>query len=316
MRTRVIRRSLRVSVGRNLPRIAVILPVFNRAHAIRRAVDSVLAQEFEDFELIVVDDASTDGSAEVVAGIDDPRIRLLRHPRNLGGNAARNLGIRSASAPIICFLDSDDAYLPDKLTTVTTAFRTTPGLEGLIDSFRKTYPGRTRAPVDRHNPDLADSEDILVALFHRRIWKSTPSISVTREAAIRAGLFDETLKRRQDFDFLVRLLRTAHFASTGKVDWIKTDSVDGISADLDGYMQSMVAFWDRHPEYHDNPAYRGGFAADLARHFSKLLVRGRFGGMARAARPVVERIGWSGLAGNLVRGVGELRRLKRERRSA
>src|SRR5215212_3810304 len=101
-----------------LPRIAVIMPAYNRAGLIGRAIDSVLAQDFDDFELIVVDDGSADDTVEVVRRYDDPRVRLVELGRNQGSNAARNAGIRSASAPLIAFLDSDDAYLPHKLSTV------------------------------------------------------------------------------------------------------------------------------------------------------------------------------------------------------
>ncbi|HVF37605.1 MAG TPA: glycosyltransferase family 2 protein, partial [Sphingomicrobium sp.] len=97
------------------PAISVVMPVYNRADSVGRAVASVLAQDFPDFELIVVDDGSTDGTAEAVSAEIDPRLRLIRLPGNAGGNAARNRGIEAARAPLIAFLDSDDAYLPHKL---------------------------------------------------------------------------------------------------------------------------------------------------------------------------------------------------------
>src|ERR1700733_847645 len=100
-----------------MARIAVVIPVYNRGAIVRRAVDSVLGQEFTDFELIVVDDASSDDTADIVAAIDDPRLRLLHQPGRPGGNAARNRGIREATAPLIALLDSDDEYLPAKLGT-------------------------------------------------------------------------------------------------------------------------------------------------------------------------------------------------------
>src|SRR5262245_48081752 len=78
------------------PIISVVMPLYNREKTIARAIDSVLAQSFVDFELIVVDDGSTDRSVDVVAGIVDPRLRLVRVPANRGANAARNQGIRRA----------------------------------------------------------------------------------------------------------------------------------------------------------------------------------------------------------------------------
>src|SRR5947207_6163834 len=104
------------------PRISVVLPVFNREQRVAQAIDSVLAQDFEDFELIVVDDASTDRTAEVARGYDDPRIRVVGQKRNRGSNAARNAGIKAAKAPLIAFLDSDGIFLPHMLSTVGRKF--------------------------------------------------------------------------------------------------------------------------------------------------------------------------------------------------
>jgi glycosyltransferase involved in cell wall biosynthesis len=91
-----------------MAKISVILPVHNRADVLPRAVQSVIDQELSDFELLVVDDGSTDDSASVADSFVDPRVRLLRLPRNRGGNVARNEGIRAATAPLLAFLDSDD----------------------------------------------------------------------------------------------------------------------------------------------------------------------------------------------------------------
>lgn len=98
-----------------LPQVSVIIPAYNREATIGRAIRSVLSQSFNDLELIVVDDCSTDGTRAVVQGVDDRRIRYMRHERNLGAAAARNTGIRSAQGQILAFLDSDDEWLPQKL---------------------------------------------------------------------------------------------------------------------------------------------------------------------------------------------------------
>ena len=89
--------------------------MFNRAAPVRRAIESVLAQTCQDFEIIVVDDGSTDGTAAAVETFADRRITLIRHEQNRGGSAARNTGIRASSAAYVAFLDSDDEWLPTKL---------------------------------------------------------------------------------------------------------------------------------------------------------------------------------------------------------
>jgi glycosyltransferase involved in cell wall biosynthesis len=183
------------------PKISVILPVHNRADVLPRAIESVLDQELREFELIVVDDGSTDDSAQVAQSFGDDRIQLIRLDHNRGGNVARNQGIRAAGAPLIAFLDSDDRYLPNKLAWVAAEFERRPKLDLLVDSFIKVQPpGARKAEVVRRNPVIDDRELFRTALFTRQLWKATPAISVKRDIALEAGLFDETLRRLQDFD--------------------------------------------------------------------------------------------------------------------
>jgi glycosyltransferase involved in cell wall biosynthesis len=97
------------------PRITVLMPAYNRERYIRDAIESVLAQTRTDFELLIVDDGSTDGTAARVASYRDPRIRLLRNPQNLGIPATRNRGISEARGEFIAMLDSDDIAHPRRL---------------------------------------------------------------------------------------------------------------------------------------------------------------------------------------------------------
>ena len=94
--------------------ISVIIPLYNKARFVQRSLDSVLRQNFTDFELLVIDDGSTDGSAEIVARCPDPRLKLMRQP-NSGPGAARNCGLRVARGGLVAFLDADDEWLPDFL---------------------------------------------------------------------------------------------------------------------------------------------------------------------------------------------------------
>src|SRR5205823_3627484 len=127
------------------PAVSVILPVHNRADVLGRSIQSVLDQTLNNFELIVVDDGSTDGSLAVAKSFADPRIKIIEHGENRGGNAARNAGIRAAQAPLIAFLDSDDVYLPKKLERAAAEFERHPELDLLIDSFVKIQPSNAHA---------------------------------------------------------------------------------------------------------------------------------------------------------------------------
>lgn len=100
-----------------MPLFSVVIPLYNKEPHIKGAIDSVLAQKVQDFEIIIVDDGSTDKSAEVVKGFTDPRIRLIQQ-ENAGVSAARNKGIEKARAEIIAFLDADDEWTPSFLETI------------------------------------------------------------------------------------------------------------------------------------------------------------------------------------------------------
>ena len=298
-----------------LPRIAVIIPAYNRAAMISRAIDSVLAQDFHDFELIVVDDGSTDSTVEVARGFDDPRMRVVALGRNRGSNAARNAGIKNASAPLIAFLDSDDTYLPHKLSTVIAEFGRNPELDVLVDSFVKlTSPQAKRDWIERLNPRVTSTEEFARRLFARELWKPTSAITLKREAALRAGMFDEDVARRQDMEFLIRLTEVANCASTDVITWTKYWSPDSIS-EQKAFVASTLELVRRHPQYMARPEYRCGLAKDMTRHLLLLLRERRYGEAAKGAKLLVREFGAARTAGLLVIGARELskRRLKRRR---
>src|SRR5574341_762936 len=97
------------------PLISVVIPTHNRSGLLPRAIKSVLGQSYPHFEVIIVDDASLDGTQEVVEALGNGRLLYLRHTTNLGGSAARNTGIRAARGELVAFLDDDDEWLPQKL---------------------------------------------------------------------------------------------------------------------------------------------------------------------------------------------------------
>lgn len=280
------------------PSISVILPVHNRADVLVRAIQSVLDQRLSAFELIVVDDGSTDGSAAVAQSFDDARIRLVELGTNRGGNAARNAGLRAAAAPLIAFLDSDDTYLPGKLEHVVAEFGRRPDLDLLVDSFVKVQPPGARKPrVERRNPVIDDREQFRRALFTRLLWKATPAITVSRELALRT-MFDETLRRLQDFDFLIRASAVANCASTDQVLWVKYWDPNAISAQ-DNMIAANVELVRRHPECLSTPDYRPGLAYILRLSLWRRLKKADLSGAVRDVRNLGAAFG-SGQAARLL----------------
>jgi glycosyltransferase involved in cell wall biosynthesis len=267
------------------------MPVHNRADVLPRAIESVLDQDLREFELIVIDDGSSDSSAEGAESTGDERVRLIKLDRNRGGNVARNEGIRAARAPLIAFLDSDDRYLPNKLSWVVAEFERRPKLDLLVDSFIKVQPpGSRKREIVRRNPVINDRELFRMALFTRQLWKATPAITVRREIALAAGLFDETLRRLQDFDFLIRASEIANCASTDQVLWVKYWDAGAISAQ-DNMIPANVELVRRHPEYLRTPAYRPGLAHALRLSTWRRIKRGDVAGTIRDIRNLADAFG-------------------------
>ena len=185
-----------------MPEISVVIPTYNREHTLRRAVQSVLGQTFTDFEVIVVDDCSTDQTKNLVESFRDKRIVYVRHDQNAGPGAARNTGIRRARGQLIAFLDSDDEWLPEKLRLQVEFLKGAPSsVEGVCTGYYlhlvrlgmtvEKVPSRPRSWL----------EEFLV-----RGCDLTPGTTFvgTARCFARVGLFDEELPRLQDGDWLIR----------------------------------------------------------------------------------------------------------------
>lgn len=131
----------------SLTYFSIIMPLYNKAPYVRKAVESVVSQTFTDWELVVVDDGSTDGSGEVVAGVTDSRIRIVRQ-ENAGVGAARNRGVAESSAPYICFLDADDWWEPSFLEGMAGFIKRYPDAGIYGSSYYIVKNGRKRlAPI-------------------------------------------------------------------------------------------------------------------------------------------------------------------------
>jgi glycosyltransferase involved in cell wall biosynthesis len=263
----------------------VVLPVHDRAPVVRRAIDSVLAQTLAAWELIAVDDGSTDGTAEILAAVRRPGVRVLQSPDNRGANWARNEGVRAARGEIVSFLDSDDAFLPGKLERVVALFDARPDLDALVDSFEVHVPTGAGVRVrSRRNPPVSDPAEFRRRVFGREIYKATPAISVRRAALLEVGLFDETLRRRQDMDLLLRLSRRHRCAAIDEVLWVKHWTAGAVSTREDTFLDAVMDICRRHPDYLAIADYRRGLDRDLFRHFVRLARAGEVRALVRDAR--------------------------------
>lgn len=182
------------------PFFSVVIPVFNRAAMLGQALASVLAQSERDFEIVVVDDGSTDDPKAVVVALADPRIRYIRQD-NRGGGAARNTGIRQATGCFIAFLDSDDVFLPGHLAAMRKLLEGTTRTAGYARILVDRGDGRTILKPPRA---LRAGEDMASYLFCDRGFVPTITTVVPAELA-KATLYHENLREAEDADFAIRL---------------------------------------------------------------------------------------------------------------
>jgi glycosyltransferase involved in cell wall biosynthesis len=181
------------------PQVSVIIPTYNRGRIIKEAVDSVLAQDYKDFELIVVDDGSTDNTSDVLAPYGDD-IRVL-FQENKGVSAARNRGIAEASGRFIAFLDSDDLWLPQKLSAQVEFFNQRP--DALICQTEEVWirNGIRINPKKRHQKPSG-----MIFKPSLELCLVSPSaVMIQRNLLDRVGGFDETLAACEDYDLWLRI---------------------------------------------------------------------------------------------------------------
>jgi GT2 family glycosyltransferase len=186
------------------------MAAYNNASTIGEAIESVRRQTRSDWELIVVDDCSRDGTPDIAEGMDDPRIRVVRQPANRGPAAARNRGISVARAAIVCPLDSDDLWLPEYLETMGRTLESNPAtavactdawvLDDGTGRIRKTSATATQYPPQ---PLPEDPQTFLAELLQRNFVYN--SVAARREALLKVGGYDERLWVGEDWELWLRL---------------------------------------------------------------------------------------------------------------
>ena len=244
-----------------MPRVSVIIPTYNCAQYIGVAVESVLAQTFADYELIVVDDGSTDETADTLKPYEG-RITLI-HQENQERSAARNTGIRASSGQYIAFLDSDDIWQPNKLKRQVAILDQYP--EVVLTYCQALYVDIDGRPVEFVGETASgeSGSEIIVADLSRNLLLgnvisgggSTPM--VRRAALEEVGLFDEILSYAEDWDMWMRLSRKGPFAYVPEplacyrvYGWRKVlghESSDALTTQHERVIEKALAGWQGDP---------------------------------------------------------------------
>lgn len=192
-----------------MPKVSIILPTYNRAYILNQAIDSVLAQSFTDWELIIVDDGSTDDTREFVSHyiVCDPRIRYISQ-ENAGACVARNNGMEHALGDIIVYLDSDDLFFPEYLSTLIECLKKNKSIVfGATNHVRRIIlENDTHEVLAEQEPFIAfTSTPTLEDFYHWRVKTTSSGIFHVRKIRDEGFRWDRNIKRFQDWDFIMSI---------------------------------------------------------------------------------------------------------------
>lgn len=213
--------------------VSVIIPTYNRCELLKRSVDSVLNQTYSDFELIIVDDGSTDGTEELIKSYGDDRIRYIRNERNCGAHVSRNNGIKAAKGQFIAFQDSDDEWLPQKLQMQMDILADSDDTVGMVFCrFHQYFSNGVKSVC----PDLNEVPDnysgYILEVLLRTPLAGTPTMLIKKSVLDDVGLFDENIACLEDYELSLRIARKYQLIMIDEPLMISYVSMDGVNADI------------------------------------------------------------------------------------
>jgi len=185
-----------------MPKVSVIIPTHNRAEFLLSAITSVLNQTFQNFEVIIIDDASKDHTREVIANFNDTRIKVIHNQVSKGAAGARNIAIMNSNCEYTAFLDDDDEWVPEKLKMQTCLLDKSPPEVGGVCTGRFEIE-KVSGRVSVYNPEMND--------LSKGNFITTSSILLRRECFEKCGLFDESMPTNSDYDMWIRISKDFSF---------------------------------------------------------------------------------------------------------
>lgn len=227
--------------------VSVVIPTYNREKVIIRAVNSVISQTYQNFEIIIVDDGSTDNTIDIINKINDKRIKIIKNDHK-GANHARNTGIINSKGKYIAFLDSDDEWMPEKLEYQLAFMKD----NDFAISFTPYMMERSQKIVPEDYRDSITKKDYVLDNLRKHNIIGTPTIILRRDIAITDGMFNESLKRLQDYDLVIRLIKKHRIGCCPKVLLFAHDDDKGrLSNDDDELKKSLIYIANQNPDFID-----------------------------------------------------------------
>ena len=188
---------------RGEPLVSAIVPTYNRANLVRRALDSVIKQSYSNLEIVVVDDASDDNTEEIINGMGSSQIRYIRHQTNQGGAATRNTGIEAAKGEYVAFLDSDDVWLQGKIETQLAAIQNEDSPDNIV-SYTQFEIEQDKQIYIKPSRGKNEKEAVADYMFLHEGEIQTSTMMLPRKLILETR-FRSELKKHQDLDLSLRL---------------------------------------------------------------------------------------------------------------
>jgi glycosyltransferase involved in cell wall biosynthesis len=208
--------------------ISIILPTYNRASVIKRAVMSILDQAYTDFELLIIDDGSIDDTADVVGGINDERIRYIKNDTNQGQTIARNIGLKEVSGKYIAFLDSDDEWDKNYLKRQQSILKQQSNEYGLVYCKCKRMNGDSVSFIPK---ELIREDEVKSRLLAEN-FMTLQGVLLKKGYLDKCGLLDEEMPALEDWDFFIRLADICKFKYNDEVLVTMHASIDGANNNI------------------------------------------------------------------------------------
>jgi len=224
--------------------VSIIIPTYNRAHTIARAIKSVLNQTYGNFEVIVVDDGSSDDTEKIVGNFSEKRLLYTRQAVNKGAAAARNTGIRMARGEYIDFQDSDDEWFTEKLEKQMEIFKNSPPHVGVV------YTGFWRVQNDRNvyfpTPHIKKKEGNIHESILEENFVTTQSAVVAAECFQKSDVFDENLPSLEDWELWIRVSKYYEFRFVKEPLLKAYHQKDSINTNLPASIKARTLILEKH----------------------------------------------------------------------
>jgi glycosyltransferase involved in cell wall biosynthesis len=234
-------------------RISIIIPTYNRARLIINAINSILNQTFKDYEIIIVDDCSSDNTREVIQGYSLTNLKYIINEHNYGAAVSRNIGIKNSSGEYIAFLDSDDEWEPTKLEKQYNVLKNSGEEVGVV--YTASYQKKKNELIP-YLPYkwVTIKEGYIFNELLRNNYIDTPAVLVKKSVFDDVGNFDETFRCLEDYDLFLRVSKKYEFRFVSEYLLISNIFADGLNMrNLSANAEMLLRIWNKNSdEYNSN----------------------------------------------------------------